>query len=115
MSTTPAIQWIERGSDLLEARAVLPDGRDIYAGYVAASPGQSAWRGYVGSNFAPLGMGPRSVMQRAVAQMIAEILQDGASDQQLATLEGGGGEDGGADSKSHNERPSPPTHETLLP
>ncbi len=86
MSTAIVIHWIERGSDLLEARAVLPDGRDVYAGYVAASPGQSAWRGYVGSNFAPLGMGPRSVMQRAVAQMVADIVQDGSADQQLATL-----------------------------
>jgi len=87
MSTTPAIHWIERGSDLLEARAVLPDGRDIYAGYVAASPGQSAWRGYVGSTFAPLGMGPRSVMQRAVAQMVADIVRNGSADQQRAALE----------------------------
>jgi len=101
MSTAIVIHWIQRGSDLLEARAVLPDGRDVYAGYVAASPGQSAWRGYVGSTFAPLGMGPRSVMQRAVAQMVADIVQDGSADQQLAALEGGGGEDGGAGSKSH--------------
>jgi len=76
MSTTPVIRWIERGPDLLEARAVLPDGRDVYAGYVAASPGQRAWRGYVGSTFSPVGMGPQSVMQRAVAQMVAELLHD---------------------------------------
>ncbi len=92
MNAAIVIHWIERGSDLLEARAVLPDGRDIYAGYVAASPGQSAWRGYVGSNFAPLGMGPRSVMQRAVAQMIAEILQDGRANQQRAALAWDGGQ-----------------------
>jgi len=96
MSTTPPIRWVERGPDLYEARAVLPDGRDVYAGYVAASPGQSAWRGYVGSNFAPLGMGPRSVMQRAVAQMVVDIIRNGGSAQQRATLEwDGGGEDGG--------------------
>jgi len=65
---------------------VLPDGRDVYAGYVAASPGQSAWRGYVGSNFSPVGMGPRSVMQRAVAQMVADIMRDGSADQQLAAF-----------------------------
>jgi len=99
MSTAIVIHWIERGSDLLEARAVLPDGRDVYAGYVAASPGQSAWRGYVGSNFAPLGMGPWSVMQRAVAQMVVEIMRNGGADQQIATLEGGGGEDGGTGTK----------------
>jgi len=80
------IRWTERGQDLLEARAVLPDGRDVYAGYVAASPGQSAWRGYVGSNFAPLGMGPRSVMQRAVAQMVVDIMRNGSADQQRAAF-----------------------------
>jgi len=97
MSTTPPIRWVERGPDLYEARAVLPDGRDVYAGYVAASPGQSAWRGYVGSNFSPVGMGPRSVMQRAVAQMIADIMQHGEADQQRATLARDGGEDGDAE------------------
>ncbi len=81
MSTAIVIHWIERGSDLLEARAVLPDGRDVYAGYVAASPGRGAWRGYVGSNFSPVGMGPQSVMQRAVAQMVAEIMRNGGADQ----------------------------------
>jgi hypothetical protein len=105
MSTAIVIHWIERGTDLLEARAVLPDGRDVYAGYVAASPGQSAWRGYVGSNFAPLGMGPRSVMQRAVAQMVVDIMRNGGSAQQRATLEwDGGGEDGGADTKTWFKR-----------
>jgi len=77
----PLIRWIERSPYLHEARVVLPDGRDVYAGYVAASPGQSAWRGYVGSNFAPLGMGPRSVMQRAVAQMAVDIMRNGGADQ----------------------------------
>jgi len=86
MSTAIVIHWIERGSDLLEARAVLPDGRDIYAGYVAASPGQSAWRGYVGADFSPVGMGPRGVMQRAVAQMVADIMRNGSADQQLAAF-----------------------------
>ncbi len=85
MNAAIVIHWIERGSDLLEARAVLPDGRDIYAGYVAASPGQSAWRGDVGSNFAPLGMGPRMVMQRAVAQMVVDIIQHG--DEDLAAMD----------------------------
>jgi len=85
MNAAIVIHWIERGSDLLEARAMLPDGRDVYAGYVAASPGQSAWRGYVGSNFAPLGMGPRSVMQRAVAQMVVDIIQHG--DEDLAKMD----------------------------
>jgi len=86
MSTAIVIHWIERGTDLLEARAVLPDGRDVYAGYVAASPGQSAWRGYVGADFSPVGIGPRAVMQRAVEQGVADLLQDGSADQQRAAL-----------------------------
>ncbi len=86
MNAAIVIHWIERGSDLLEARAVLPDGRDVYAGYVAASPGQSVWRGYVGSNFAPLGMGPQGVMQQAIAQRVAEILLNAGACPQLATL-----------------------------
>ncbi len=92
MSTVAAIRWTKRGPDLLEARAVLPDERDVYAGYVAASPGQRAWRGYVGSTFSPVGMGPRNVMQRAVAQMVAEILQDGSAGQQRAALAWDGGQ-----------------------
>jgi len=38
MSTPPVIHWIARAPDLHEARVVLPNGRDIYAGYVAAIP-----------------------------------------------------------------------------
>jgi len=87
MSTAIVIHWIERGSDLLEARAVLPDGRDVYAGYVGASPGQDIWRGYVGADFAPVGMGPRAVMQAAVEQRVAEILQ------RAGTQEGTGHDD----------------------
>ena len=86
------IRWIERSPYLHEARVTTTDGADLYAGYVAASPGQSAWRGYVGSNFAPLGMGPRSVMQRAVAQMVADIVRNGSADQQRAALEWDGGQ-----------------------
>ncbi len=70
----PLIRWIERSPYLHEARVVLPNGHDVFTSYVAASPGQSAWRGDVGSNFAPVGMGPRQEMQRVVEQRAREIL-----------------------------------------
>jgi hypothetical protein len=86
MSTPPVIHWIARAPDLYEARAVLPNGRDVFAGYIAASPGEGVWRGYVGADFSPVGMGPRGVMQRAVEQRVAEIIQRGGIGQQLATF-----------------------------
>jgi len=75
MSTTPVIRWMVRSPYLLEARVTTTDGTDLYAGYVAVTPGTDDWRGYVGRGFVPLGSGPRTVMQRAVAQRIAELLQ----------------------------------------
>ncbi len=75
MTTASAIRWIERSPYLHEARVTTTDGRDIFAGYIAASPDEGVWRGYVGRGFVPLGSGPRTVMQRAVAQRIAELLQ----------------------------------------
>ena len=72
---TAAIRWIERSPYLHEARLTAADGADLYAGYVAVTPSAAMWRGYVGRGFVPLGMGPRTVMQRAVAQRVAEILQ----------------------------------------
>jgi len=75
MSTTPAIHWIERSPDLHEARVTADDGAVLYAGYVAVTPGADVWRGYVGRGFVPLGMGPRTVMQRAVARQVTEMLQ----------------------------------------
>ncbi len=74
MSAALATRWIERSSSLHEARVTLPDGTDTYVGYVAVSPGEDAWRGYVGSTFVRVGMGPRGVMQRAVEQRAAEAL-----------------------------------------
>jgi len=74
MSPALAIRWIERSPSLHEARVTLPDGTDAYVGYVAVSPGEDAWRGYVGSTFVRVGMGPRGVMQRAVEQRAAEAL-----------------------------------------
>jgi len=75
MSPALAIRWIERSPALYEARVTLPDGTDAYVGYVAVSPGEAAWRGYVGSTFVRVGMGPRGVMRRPVEQRVAEALE----------------------------------------
>ena len=39
------IHWIARAPDLYEARVVLPNGHDVYAGYIVVSPGADRWRG----------------------------------------------------------------------
>ncbi len=69
------IRWIERAPYLHEARLTTAEGADLYAGYVAVTPGTDVWRGYVGRGFVPLGMGPRAVMQAAVAQQVMEIVE----------------------------------------
>lgn len=51
------------------------EGADLYAGYVAVTPGADVWRAYVGRGFVPLGVGPLTVMQAAVAQRVAEIMR----------------------------------------
>ncbi len=75
VSTTPTIHWLERSPDLYEARVTLPNGRDVYGGYVAVSPGEVVWRGYVGLGFTPVGRGPQVVVQRVVEQHVAEIVR----------------------------------------
>ncbi len=75
MNAASVIRWMVRSPYLLEARVTADDGADLYAGYVAVTPGAAVWRGYVGRGFIPLGMGPRTVMQAAVAQRVAEILR----------------------------------------
>ncbi len=85
MSTTPAIHWLERAPDLYEARVVLPNGHDVYAGYIAVSPGADRWRAYVGYAFFPLGQGPFPVMQRLIEQRVAEIMHHG--DEDLAEMD----------------------------
>jgi len=80
MSTVPVIHWIERSPYLHEARLTTADGADLYAGYVAVTPGADVWRGYVGWGFVPLGMGSRTAMQAAVEQRVAEIMQRGEED-----------------------------------
>ncbi len=77
MSTTPVIRWMVRSPYLLEARVATDDGADLYAGYVAVTPGTDDWRGYVGRAFVPLGMGPRTAMQRAVEQRVADSVTGG--------------------------------------
>ncbi len=79
MSATPMIHWIERSPYLHEARLTTADGADLYAGYVAVTPGANVWRGYIGRGFVPLGLGPRMEMQAAVEQRVAEIMQCGDS------------------------------------
>jgi len=64
-----------RSPYLLEARVTTTDGADLYAGYVAVTPGATVWRGYIGRGFVPLGIGSLTEMQAAVAQRAAELLQ----------------------------------------
>jgi len=80
MSAAPMIQWIERSPYLHEARVTTAAGADLYAGYVAVSPGYDDWRGYVGRGFIPVGLGPRTEMQAAVERRVAEIMQRGGED-----------------------------------
>jgi len=75
MSAAHAIRWINRSPYLHEARVTTADGADLYAGYVAVTPGAAVWRGYVGRGFVPLGMGPRMEMQAAVEERVAEIMR----------------------------------------
>ncbi len=80
MSKAPLLRWIERSPYLHEARLTTVDGADLYAGYVAVSPGYDDWRGYVGRGFIPVGLGPRTEMQAAVERRVAEIMQRGGED-----------------------------------
>jgi hypothetical protein len=73
MSKAPMIHWIERSPYLHEARVTTADGADLYAGYIAVTPGAAVWRGYVGRGFTPLGIGPLTEMQAAVEQRVTEL------------------------------------------
>ncbi len=75
MSKAPMIRWIERSPYLHEARVTTAEGMDLYAGYVAVTPGTDVWRGYVGRGFVPLGTGPLTMMQAAVERRGAEIVE----------------------------------------
>jgi len=54
--------------DIIEARRIDADGRALYVGYVARTPGDGddEWRGYVGLSHAPVGMGRLRSVQAAV-------------------------------------------------
>ncbi len=80
MSKAPLLRWIGRSPYVHEARLTTVDGADLYAGYVAVSPGYDDWRGYVGRGFIPVGLGPRTEMQAAVERRVAEIMQRGGED-----------------------------------
>jgi len=80
MNATPVIHWIERSPYLHEARITTADGADLYAGYVAVSPGYDDWRGYVGRGFIHVGLGPRTEVQVAVERRVAEIMRRGGED-----------------------------------
>ena len=88
MSKAPMIHWIERSPYLHEARVTTAEGADLYAGYVAVSPGYDDWRAYVGRGVVPLGVGTRTEMQAAVEQRGAAILQqaDAPPDQHPSPL-----------------------------
>jgi len=86
VSASPVIRWMVRSPYLLEARVTITDGADLYAGYVAVTPGADVWRGYVGPAFVPLGLGPRTVIQRAVAQRVRDILKNDGTGQQFAAV-----------------------------
>jgi len=67
-------QWREESPSLHAAYVTTVEGRQVYVGYVATSPGCDSWRGYSGVGFVPVGSGPRAVMQAAVEQRGREIL-----------------------------------------
>jgi hypothetical protein len=69
------MRWIEYSPFLHEARATLPDGHDVYVGYVAVWAGSDDWCGYVGINFTPVGVGPLPAMRRTVEEHMREILE----------------------------------------
>jgi hypothetical protein len=72
MSRDSVVRWIERSPYLHEARATLPDGQDVYLGYIAMTPGAAVWRGYVDHDFEPVGLGLPSVLRKAVEQRACE-------------------------------------------
>jgi len=74
MNAAAVIHWIERSPYLHEARVTTTDDADLYAGYVAVTPGTDVWRGYVGRGFIPLGVRSLTEMQAAVAQQVTEIV-----------------------------------------
>jgi len=69
----PEIVWQELAADLWEARLVEPTGLTLYAGYMAQSPGDALWRGYVGAQHDFVAHGTRAEVRRAVAESARAI------------------------------------------
>ncbi len=73
----PTITWHQVVvPDLLEARITTGDdgdgGEGLYAGYVARSPGDNEWRGYIGLTHTLVALGTRDAVQAAVEQAARE-------------------------------------------
>jgi len=63
------ITWREVGiPNLLEARLIMGAGNGVYVGYVARSPGDNEWRGYIGLTHTLVALGTRDAVQAAVEQ-----------------------------------------------
>jgi len=84
MSQDITIVWRQESPSLHAAYITTAQGRDLYVGYVATGPDTDVWRGYVGVGFIPVGMGPRDVMQRVVAQRAAEALNARVDGEEVA-------------------------------
>jgi len=69
------IQWREESPTLHAAYMTTAEGREVYVGYVAMTPGSDTWRGYIGASFIPVGSIAEGVMQAVVEQRGREILE----------------------------------------
>jgi len=76
MLAAPVIAWMPVANliDLLEARLVDGNGADLYAGYVARTPGDGddEWRGYVGVTHVLVSIGLREAVQAVVERAARE-------------------------------------------
>ena len=69
----PPLIWREVGiPNLLEARLIRGAGNGVYVGYVARSPGDDEWRGYIGLTHTLVALGTRDAVQAAVEQAARE-------------------------------------------
>ncbi len=84
VSSYPAVDivWTPlTGATILEARVVdLTLGsvlNGVYIGYVAHDAGD-VWRGYLGRDFVPVGVGPREALQGMIERRAWELVRAGA-------------------------------------
>jgi len=69
----PPLIWREVGiPNLLEARLIMGAGNGVYVGYVARSPGDNEWRGYIGLTHTLVALGTHDAVQAAVEQAARE-------------------------------------------